>query len=469
MNVPRDRNYSICRNKSVTIKHAQVVCISTFFTAVTCLNVSAQEIDFSPPEEILPGSSENYFMPRNPSKSLVADSNGQAHFTYWGGMDGFTVNDQTFVQYLKFTSTSGWEAPITVNETALVTTSSGTVSFEGARHPSLALDEAESPWVVWHDRRHCNMEAPGNGVDNYEIYVKPMDGSGGFSGSDIRITETATGNLFDNGYQAKAAIEPNGRISILWYDFHFEAEISDLFFLRSSLSKVFPDPTDMSSYRITNYNDRGGMSAPAYSNIDLTSPEADTYVATWTEGFLPPSPLYVSVFSETTSTLSPTVVDAQTECGGEPARTTVGPDGSTWIVYTRRVGAERDVYAARVRPGNTSADSPIQLAATPSVRESSPDIEVDSDNNLHVVWNDQRSGQHIYYGYFSGETGELIAEKRITETSSTWTKPAITVLQDGEILIVFEEIIIATSTHKLWYAEGSLQLPMSAEAWRMYP
>ncbi len=85
---------------------------------------------------------------------------------------------------------------------------------------------------------------------------------------------------------------------------------------------------------------------------------------------------------------------------------------------------------------------------------------VDDDGNMHVVWEDYRSGNgDIYYVKLDPEGNKLTNDAKISNDSAPSRNPTICVDHDDHIYIVWEDIENGTSEllfAKLWYYVGNI-------------
>jgi hypothetical protein len=223
---------------------------------------------FAAPEKLTDGS-EKFQLSRYPSKAMGFDSQGRLHITYWAG--GFATSPATpsAVYYQNWTVEDGWSTREFIDD-SFFDDGSGPVKY-GGRHPSLAITPDNTVWIAWHDHRHCNPDPPGNGIDNIEVYADRRPANGSFSSTDLRLTTTSAPHFGDNAYLPRIVARPDGGVSVLWYDFHVDGFVSDMFVKHSDSSGNFDLAEPILSMRITNQDDRpgSGFSKPAYSIPDF--------------------------------------------------------------------------------------------------------------------------------------------------------------------------------------------------------
>ena len=85
---------------------------------------------------------------------------------------------------------------------------------------------------------------------------------------------------------------------------------------------------------------------------------------------------------------------------------------------------------------------------------------VDDDGNIHVVWEDHRSGAgDIYYMKLDDEGNKLTNDAKISNDTTASRNPSVAADSDGHIYIVWEDVDNGSSEllfAKLWYYEGNI-------------
>ncbi|MEQ8820040.1 MAG: hypothetical protein RLY93_07320 [Sumerlaeia bacterium] len=411
--------------------------------------------DFAPPVR-LTDSAAKYRLSRNPSQAMDFDSSGTLHLAYWSGGFATSAAEPSFIYYRSWTPGGGWTAQQSIDNSE-----DGSAQHLGGRQPTLSLAPDGTVWVVWHDARHTTTAPPANNIDNLEIYGDFKTPGGSFTNGDLRITDTSAAHLGDNGYMPRVALTPGGLPRVLWYDYNADFGISDLYVKTATGPGAF-DATALP--RLTDLADRSPDPEPITAPDFVVLPDGSGH-AVWTEGTSSPGPLF---YSEVPDTITSSVVGTQlaAETGGffDPARLVAAPNGDLWVLYTDRSGAARNVTARRRAPGDSAFGPPIALTSAAS-DQYAPHGAVDGDGILHVVWVDERAGQHVYYGEYDPVLDAMVAEIPITDTAAEWARPAIALDTSGAPVVVFEEDS-GLSTGDLWFAIPSVQA--AAHGWSNY-
>ncbi len=409
-----------------------------FFLSMVATSVHGQTA-FEEPEQLTDGS-KAFQLSRNPNTSMDFDSEGRLHIVYWSGSFATTPDQPSFVYYQNWTPADGWSSRQFVDDSFFDT---GTeLRKYGGRHPSLAIAPDDTVWVAWHDHRHSNPDPPGNGINNIEVYADRRPPGGTFSSTDIRLTDTAAAHLGDNGYLPRIAASPSGRISVLWYDFHENGNVSDIFVTHSDPMGDFGVIEPILTQRITNQADRPGtgFTKESYSVPDLAVDGLGNLFAVWTSGFGGVAPVYFAAVPDPPSIVSETPLAAQTGAYFDPAKITTAANGDLWVVYTRESAGEEDVVAVRRRAGASFFDAPLELAATPGVVEKAGDLEVDANGRVHAVWIDERAGRHVYYARFDPDGLGLLDEQPLTTASRPYGRVTLALDGGGQPYVLFDAI-----------------------------
>ena len=154
-------------------------------------------------------------MSAHQTSSLRWTSENKLALAYWEGGEQTTPGTPSRVLLREWTNTGDWAPAVRVDTSTL-----------GGRHPSL-LERADGALMLaWHDHRHCTQA--GNYIDNIEMYtdVRPLGGS--FPGTDVRLSQTSALHSGDNGYVPKLLALSSGKILAGWYDFYWDANISEI-------------------------------------------------------------------------------------------------------------------------------------------------------------------------------------------------------------------------------------------------
>lgn len=429
-----------------------IIVLGCLLWLTACLEAA----EFSTPAKITDGT-RKYQMSRTANGIMAVDSAGTLHVTYWAGGISTTPGSPSYVLYRSWNPVQGWSEQESIDDS----TYSG--YHVGGRHPSLALTADESVWVVWHDQRHCT--PLGNWINNTEIYGDLRPRGGSFSSTDTRLTLTSASHYGDNSYTPKIARGPDGKLNLVWYDFHYDYDVSDLFLISSDSSGVFTPVEDLSSARITNKGDRGG--APAFTVPDIAVDAAGTRHLVWVAGSGAGVDLYYGSVSSAGSVSTPIKLASAAADFYDPPHITTGMNGDVWVMYgDDTVVDQEEITILKKTTGQTSFDSPFTFPAD-SARQYGVDGVTDSQGRLHLVWVDEREGIQIRYGLYDPVSNSLNSEKVLTESDNYWMRPSIERDSNGNLYVLWEEDISA-SEGEIWFTTNWEPGTTAVEAWREY-
>ena len=383
---------------------------------------------FLPPELITDGV-EQYHLSRTANGHMAFDTDGILHVVYWAG--GLVTNPSTpsSIYYRTWTEANGWSVPTQIDNSAVP---EGRI---GGRHPSLAITPDDTVWIVWHDHRHCT--GP-NWIDNIEIYGDFRPPGGEFTSTDFRLTTSMANHNGDNGYAPKIIAHDSGRLTVSWYDFNLASEISDIYLRTSDEAGRFDPAEAMDAMRVTNKDDRGGT--PLFALPDLAIDSDGTRHLAWAGGQGAGVDLFYGEGPPGTNSITVELLAADGTDFFGPPHIAIGPNDDVWIAYgdeTPVLG--ENVVLLRRRAGEALFDAPITILPDPA-RQFSPDHEIDSFGRVHVVWIDQRKGQHVYYALYDPRLNMIVDAVQITEISGFWTKPTLTLDAEENVYVLFEEL-----------------------------
>lgn len=372
-------------------------------------------------------------MSRNPARQMAGGGDGVLHMTFWFGPAYTSPSDPSGILHRTWTPEGGFGAATRVDNS--VTEATGEPI--GGRNPSMLLAANGDVWIAWHDYRHCT-GAPGNWINNVEVYLDVRPARGVFSDEDIRLTRTGTpGTGGDNGYAPRLIERASGAVGVAWYDFHY-SDVADLFYAETDENGDFTSGAAMGDWRLTDYQDRGGDEATPYVFPDLMTDADDTVHLVWAasnysaagdlmagrlgaggalEGeatletnaasFMAPPRLFASPAGDELWALwsgpplgtSRIHLHRWTEDGGwedgvvvplSGAQTdacgAVGPDGAVHLAYT----AGASIRYARYDPSEDEVVEDIEVAGADYVDiKPFPSIHIDGEGGVYVLWSEK--------------------------------------------------------------------------------
>lgn len=409
------------------------------------------------PEEEVSVEAGRINLARNADRSLAQDDTGTLHAVYYQGNSTTTPSSPSRVLYRAWTPSGGWGSELVVDDSYVGAATSG--QRVGGREPSIVVDSTGTATVFWHDHRHSS--SAGNWIDNIEIYADRKPAGGTFSATDLRITNTNTGALSDNGYSPQAYLAPGGQIEVTWYDFHFDGDNSDLFLLTTAPCAA-PSGQPMADTRVTIHSG----SRPAYSQPSSVTTGATTHFV-WTTGFSTTGDLYYGQKSPWSAPLTETLLATDASSFFDPPHLTRGPDDSVWIAWAdKRFGSSEEIYLRR-RPAGGPDFLPEIRVTNNSARQYQPDIEIDGDGNVHLAWVDERHGNpEIYYGFLD-DTGPapIVQEQRVTADAGDSTRPCLLVGPEDTVYLMWEDD--RSGQKRIYFTRGAPPSSVGGD-WRHY-
>lgn len=426
---------------------------------------------------------DNYRTSANASKQMAFDSKGTLHLAYWSGFSQTNPDSPSAVYYQSWHIETGWSSQTLVDQSHIT----GDPTYEGrrmgARHPSLSVGPDDRVWIAWQDHRHCGVGAPYNGIDNIEIYCDSKPSTGSFSDTDTRLTQTAAGHNGDSGYAARVHAAPNGKVSVMWYDFFFDGGVSDIFMMTSDDTGVFNTAATMASRRLTDTDDRKRLPDRAtkapFTMPDFCIDASNQRYAVWTHGFggsfddQDQAPIYFAEPGETPAIASYTTVASDTDSFWYPPKIEAAPNGDLWIAYTKVYNTfDRRIEAVRRRNGQATFDAPVP--ATAGTADQNADLAIDSEGRLHLVWIGDAgfSSGYVRYAMLSSDGQSVLRQDTVTAVSGAWAAPCIQLDSDDVPYIVFCEgnSDLLGEQGDIWFVRGISQqaAPGTPSAWLIY-
>lgn len=410
------------------------------FSLWLCLSGAIWAGEFSPPVKITDGT-RKYQMSRTADAVMAIDSAGILHVTYWAGGLATTPGTPSYIFYRSWEGGHGWSDQQAIDDSIYAT------YHVGGRHPSLALTAEESVWVVWHDHRHC---APiGNWINNTEIYGDLCPKGGSFSATDIRLTNTTADHYGDNSYTPKIVSGPDGRMNLVWYDYHYDFGVPDIFLTTSDAQGIFTPLHDLASARVTQLTERGG--SPPFTVPDIAIDPEGTRHLVWAGGTGAGVDLYYTAIPAGTSTGTPIQLAEAATDFFDPPHITTGSNGDVWIFYGDDTVMDEEEITIYLKPvGKTTFETPFTFPLDPS-RQYGVDGVADPSGRLHLVWVDEREGTQVRYGIYDPNTNGLTGERILTDSDSYWVRPSIELDTKGNLYVLWEEDL-SVSSGEVWFS-----------------
>lgn len=402
-------------------------------------------------------TTRKYQLSRTSDRILAVDSKGLVHFTYWSGGISTTPGSPSYVYYRNWSVGQGWSSEESIDNSTF-----GSLHV-GGRHPSLAVTSTDGVFVVWHDHRHCIPQ--GNWINNVEIYADMRPYGGSFSPNDIRLTQTSKANPGDNGYVPKVISDPDGDLTVVWYDYHFNSDISDLFRLTFDPSASIPAITDLSLHRITDLASRGNT--PPFTVPDIAADSTGNHHLVWAGGLGSGVNLYYSEISAASGLAAVTLFKQGGTDFFDPPHIDIAPDDTCWVVYSDKSnGVDEDLVLLKKTDQDTAFATALDLADD-GLRQYHPDLAIDSEGLVHLVWIDEAEGDQILYARYNPSTSQIEEKYPLTNQEAYWMRPSIEADAFGNLYVVWEEDISA-SEGDIWFATTRTSDPSAVRSWMDY-
>lgn len=408
---------------------------------------------FGTPERITDGSLK-FRLSRTANGHLAWDLIGTLHVVYWAETRADFTNPTypSFIIYRSWRPESGWSAPAVVDDSFVAG------QRVGGRHPALAVAPDDAVWVVWHDLRHST--AARQWIDNAEIYADRRPLGGSFSQIDLRLTTSMADHAGDNGLAPKIAAAADGRLSVVWFDFHFDdgqAEVPDLFLKTTDADGVFDLSESMAAMRLTNKTERDAGLPYTLPDIDAT-PDGTRHLV-WTGGFGSGVDLFYGAVAAGEMSLTETRLAVGATDFFDPPHIAAGPDGEVWIAWSDKTsGAGSPIRLRRRRGGEADFDPPVTVAAGPG-RRLAPDHAIAPDGGVHLVWIEDDLNNvdavTVRYGRVEPESGVLAEATSLTPERGAWRRPTIALNAEGSVYVLFEEDVNPFNVGDIWFVTNA--------------
>jgi len=382
----------------------------------------------------------------NQSRPAIAiDSNDNVHVVWQGkGWGTNTANDD--IQYRKRTS-SGWQTQEDVTD-----------KTDYQQSPSIAIDSNDDIHVVWYGYGW------GTNTSYYNIRYRKRTSSGWQSHEAVTDKD-------NNQYDPTIAIDKNDNIHVVWhgqgwgsnpsyYNIQYRKRTSSGWQTQEGLTDVTAyqySPNCIWALHPTVSGEKPNRTKTGYAFVWVDGSTIKFYKSDDLAWDAPPK-AYLTVDSllEKSNLNTTFSIDAITWPGYSYtiksniestannsqralARTS---DGTLWCVYCRSDGSYDQVYAAYSTDGGVSWTE--EQVTNASDNQYCPSIAIDSNDNVHVVWEGKGWGSNTGYKniqYRKRTSSGWQTQEALTDKDADQLGPSIAIDSDNDI-------------HVVWYGKG---------------
>jgi len=291
-----------------------------------------------------------------------------------------------------------------------------------SQEPAIAIDSNNNLHVVWHDL------TPGN----REIYYKRSI-DGGSTWSTKRLTWNS-----GNSYCPAIAIDSNNNLHVVWHD--LTPGNREIYYKRS-----IDEGSTWSAKRLT-WNS-GESYCPAIA-IDSNN---NLHVV-WEDSTPGNSEIYYKRSMDGGSTWSATKrLTWNSGLSYWPA-IAIDSNNNLHVVWSDSTPGNSEIYYKRSMDGGSTWSATKRLTWN-SGNSYYPAIAIDSNTNLHVVWYDHTPGNWEIYYKRSIDGGSTWSTKRLSSTSGDSYCPAIAIDSNNNLHVVWEDS--TPGNFEIYYKKGT--------------
>ena len=331
----------------------------------------------------------------------------------------------------------------------------------------MATDQDNDVYIIWQDDR----------TRRPELFYSKLDSSGNVLIDDLRMTY---GHPFGDPPSNGVTTDASGNIQVVWGDERFEN--AELFYMKidgSNGTKLIYDK------RLTNadaYSIRPSIAIDSDNNIQLgwqdnragnmemylttLDSEGNTIFAqrrlTVNNGYSLNTKIGLDSSNDDVHMIWQDTIDGfrnlyhvKHESNGTPltvlknltgaTNASVNPSfavdasGNLHVVWQETRDGDFEIFYKKLDDiGNTLIDD-IRVTNA-SGTSNRPDVGVDTSQNVHIVWSDERDGNpEIYYKKLDNSGNTLITDTRITDNSAMSSDPAMKIQASGEIAVTWTD------------------------------
>jgi hypothetical protein len=290
--------------------------------------------------------------------------------------------------------------------------------------PEVAIDSYGNIHIVWVDNRD----------GNDEIYYKKLDSNMNILINDTRLT-------FDSNQSGgpTIAIDSNNDVHIVWSDYNLENSGNVWYTKLDGYGNVLIGNTIINDAILEIW----GALKPCLG-ID----SCDNIYVFWCngEGAWDYGEIWFTKLDNKGNVLIDDKLIVEQWSVNHPTITIDSNDDIHLVWGDTRDDPDRihkEIYYKKINKNGTILVNDTRLTVTPPIMSGfgrCPSIAVDSNDNIHVTWQDDREGNiEIYYMKLNNSGAILVEEERLTFNSSASQRPVIGVDTSNNIYIVWED------------------------------
>lgn len=298
---------------------------------------------------------------RQTQPRIAADTAGNVYVVWTDERDG--TKD---VYYSWKSSANGWSANTRIND----------VAEEYQDDPDLVVSSDGTVYAAWNDGRD----------DAYGDVFFSQRPAGGSWDDSIRVND----EMWASQHNASLALDNLERVNIVWQD--WRASNYDIYFSQRATNGVWTAST-----RIDDDSGSADQNSP-----HLAIDKSGNLSAVWEDSRNGNWDIYYSYRPENgTWTTNVKVNDDTGSADQKEPAIAVDASGRVYVLWTdwRNGNENPDIYFSwRSTTGVWSANQKINNDAG-TTSQWYPQIVADASGNAHAVWLDNRTGPHVYYAY----------------------------------------------------------------------
>jgi len=287
--------------------------------------------------------------------------------------------------------------------------------------PDIAVDSSNNIHVVWDD----------DTSGNYEIFYKKST-NGGVSWTTRRLTWNTGGS-----YSPAISVDSSSNIHVTWFD--ETPGNQEIFYKKSTNGGV-----SWVTRRLT-WNSEISFS-PAIS-VDSSS----NIHVTWVDDTPGNYEIYYKKSTDEGSTWSGAKRLTWNSGSSTLPGIAVNSSDNIHVIWTDSAPGYLDIYFRKSTDGGITWSWAKNLTAN-SGDSDSPEIALDSSNNIHVVWYDNTPGNYEIYYKRSTDGGASWTTKRLSWNSEESHTPTLVTFLSNTIHIVWSDD--APGNFEIFYRKG---------------
>lgn len=308
--------------------------------------------------------------------------------------------------------------------------------------PAIAIDKLNYLHVVWEDWR----------TGNAEIYYTKLDNSGNTVIEDTQISSSGA-----YAYRPNISVDSSGNIHITWWDNRDNGWFEIYYTKLNNNGQTIVDDKRITFDSAFSYNPDSIVDK--YGNVHIVWEDGRDYGQNFE--------IYYKKLDNNGTALTPDIRLTFDGYSSQKPDITTDVNGNMHIAWadSRDNNLYTEVYYTKLDNNGTTLVDDLRITVATGWSYI-PDIAMDSKNNIHIVWEDDRdytsSLDEIYYTKMDNNANVLIDDLRLTFDQNASFVPVLAIDKQDNIHVAWHDNrdFPGTYNYEIYYKRSSIITPV---------